>query len=89
MEVIENLVEKWQNYVTCKAGHQHTVIGTLKVLDGVRSAELKNRRTILVYLPPSYHQLDKRFPVIYMHDGQNLFDRFTSFSGECSGLPVR
>jgi predicted alpha/beta superfamily hydrolase len=36
----------------------------------------------LVYLPPSYSQSDKYFPVIYMHDGQNLFDQSTSFAGE-------
>ena len=82
MEAFEDLVKNWQDYRTFKAGHQHTVVGTLKVLDDVRSAELKNRRSILVYLPPSYNQVDKRFPVIYMHDGQNLFDQFTSFSGE-------
>jgi predicted alpha/beta superfamily hydrolase len=82
MEVFQNLAENWQDYRTFKNGHQHTVVGTLKVLDGVRSVELKNRRPILIYLPPSYNQMNKRFPVIYMHDGQNLFDRFTSYSGE-------
>jgi alpha-glucosidase len=37
---------------------------------------------IWVYLPPNYKTSSKSFPVIYMHDGQNLFDTKTSFIGE-------
>ncbi len=37
---------------------------------------------IWVYLPPNYHSSSKKYPVIYMHDGQNLFDDKTSFIGE-------
>jgi len=33
-------------------------------------------------LPPDYNSSNKRYPVLYMHDGQNLFDQTTSFSGE-------
>ena len=39
-------------------------------------------RKIWAYLPPDYHNSSKSYPVIYMHDGQNLFDHKTSFSGE-------
>lgn len=39
-------------------------------------------RTLRVYTPPSYGQGNKRYPVIYALDGQNLFDRRTSFAGE-------
>lgn len=44
----------------------------------------KRKRTIRVWLPDGYDQNDKtkKYPVFYMHDGQNLFDRYTSFSGE-------
>src|SRR6185436_17362584 len=35
-----------------------------------------------LYLPKGYKQSKKRYPVLYMHDGQNLFDDSTSFSGE-------
>src|ERR1700730_11145399 len=45
------------------------------------SIELKPRE-IQVYLPPSYNDdITRCYPVIYMHDGQNLFDPTTSFSG--------
>jgi predicted alpha/beta superfamily hydrolase len=41
---------------------------------------LRNQRDFIVYLPPHYHeQSERRFPVLYMHDGQNLFDGATSF----------
>lgn len=39
-------------------------------------------RRIWVYLPPDYAHAKKAYPVLYMHDGQNLFDAATSFSGE-------
>lgn len=41
---------------------------------------LSNRRNITVYLPPSYSDSpNKRYPVLYAHDGQNLFDTRTAF----------
>ena len=45
--------------------------------------QLKRKRRIWVYLPESYDEnQNERYPVLYMHDGQNLFDDATSFSGE-------
>lgn len=55
--------------------------GTLKVVKDVYSPELHNSRDILVHLPTSYKVGRRRYPVIYMHDGQNLFDDATSFAG--------
>jgi enterochelin esterase-like enzyme len=41
---------------------------------------LRNQRDLIVYLPPGYDaQPLRRFPVLYLHDGQNLFDGATSF----------
>jgi predicted alpha/beta superfamily hydrolase len=46
------------------------------------SATLGNTRTIRVLLPPSYHENSlKTYPVLYMHDGQNLFTAATSSFG--------
>src|SRR5262249_50379405 len=39
-------------------------------------------RRIWVYLPPGYHDSTARYPVLYMLDGQNIFDKVTSFAGE-------
>jgi predicted alpha/beta superfamily hydrolase len=48
--------------------------------ENFRSRVLRNQRDLIVYLPPGYHdQSHRRFPVLYMHDGQNLFDGATSF----------
>jgi predicted alpha/beta superfamily hydrolase len=45
--------------------------------------QLNKTRRIWLYLPPDYASAtNKRYPVLYMHDGQNLFDARTSFSGE-------
>jgi predicted alpha/beta superfamily hydrolase len=47
---------------------------------GFRSRFLRNERDLVVYLPPGYdEQLPRQFPVLYLHDGQNLFDGSTSF----------
>ena len=48
----------------------------------VKSLEVSHK--IWVYLPPNYENSSKKFPVIYMHDGQNLFDNATSYAGEWS-----
>jgi len=44
---------------------------------------------IVVYLPPGYHENpDRRYPVCYAHDGQNLFDPNTAFMGQIWGLDM-
>jgi predicted alpha/beta superfamily hydrolase len=44
--------------------------------------QLNRNRRIWVYLPPDYATTTKNYPVLYMQDGQNVFDAATSFSGE-------
>jgi predicted alpha/beta superfamily hydrolase len=45
------------------------------IIPGFYSKELDNYRSLHIYLPGSYYlKPDKRYPVLYMHDGQNLFD---------------
>lgn len=39
---------------------------------------LDTHRRIWVYLPPDYMVSDRRYPVLYMHDGQHLFDEATA-----------
>jgi predicted alpha/beta superfamily hydrolase len=53
-----------------------TVVGDVRVLRGALD------RDLYAYLPPSYEASDRRFPVLYMHDGLNLFDVPLSFDGE-------
>jgi predicted alpha/beta superfamily hydrolase len=45
-----------------------------------RSLFLRNQRDLIVYTPTGYDdQTSRHFPVLYLHDGQNLFDGATSF----------
>lgn len=46
----------------------------------VRSAFLDHERDVLVWLPPGYDEAGRRHPVLYMHDGQNLFEPETAFT---------
>ncbi len=57
-----------------------TLTGSFESMPSVRSEALNNSRDILVYLPPQYNTEPKRrFPVLYLHDGQNVFNGATSF----------
>jgi predicted alpha/beta superfamily hydrolase len=61
---------------------KHTLTGNIKVHGAFPSRILGNNRDILVYLPPGYRRFSrKRYPVLYLHDGQNVFDAATSFAG--------
>lgn len=48
----------------------------------IDAPQLKTSRKIWLYLPKGYETSTKKYPVIYMHDAQNLFDAKTSFAGE-------
>jgi predicted alpha/beta superfamily hydrolase len=59
-----------------------TLTGNIQQHPGFPSKILRNRRDVLVYLPPGYRRFStRRYPVLYLHDGQNVFDAATSFAG--------
>ena len=59
-----------------------TLTGNIHFHRAFPSKILKNRRDVLVYLPPGYRRFSTRhYPVLYLHDGQNVFDAATSFGG--------
>ena len=61
---------------------EHTLTGNIHRHSHFESRILRSRRDILVYLPRGYRRQRKaRYPVLYMHDGQNVFDAATSFAG--------
>lgn len=70
----------WRSYTLARK--EHTVVGELLITDDVYSPQRDNRRSVLVWLPPTYRLSDRRYPVIYMHDGDNLFDAYSSYAGE-------
>lgn len=58
----------------------HTLTGDFRFHSQFQSKFVAHPRDIVVYLPPQYTtQPRRRFPVLYLHDGQNLFDGATSF----------
>ena len=61
----------------------HTITGDVRTHDNFHSRYLEQDRTVIVYLPPNYDPEEAiRYPVLYLHDGQNVFDRATSFGEE-------
>jgi len=61
---------------------KHTLTGNIKRHRAFPSKVLGNRRDVLVYLPPGYSRFSRRrYPVLYLNDGQNVFDAATSFAG--------
>jgi predicted alpha/beta superfamily hydrolase len=59
-----------------------TIIGTVKYHRELEGEGLNYKRDLIVWLPPSYEtDTVKRYPVLYMHDGQNIIDPATSFIG--------
>ena len=59
----------------------HTLTGDIRRHADFPSALLGNKRDVLVYLPPGYSRSRLRYPVLYLHDGQNVFDAATSYAG--------
>lgn len=58
------------------------ITGTVKYIRAVKSPKLRHPRDVIVWLPPSYEKSKaQRYPVLYMHDGQNIIDPRTSFGG--------
>ena len=62
--------------------NRSTITGNVQVIEGFYMPQLERSRRLWIYLPPGYKNSLKRYPVMYMHDGQNLFSDSTSFSGE-------
>jgi predicted alpha/beta superfamily hydrolase len=61
-------------------GRENTLTGDIRTHRNFHSRFLTSDRDIIVYVPPGYEQEKRRrYPVLYMHDGQNIFDGATSF----------
>ena len=48
----------------------------------IEAPQLQTSKKIWLYLPHNYNASEKKYPVIYMHDAQNLFDDKTAFASE-------
>ncbi|MDB4951395.1 MAG: esterase [Gemmatimonadetes bacterium] len=61
----------------------HTASASVSVVrESFAMPQLGRTRRVWIYLPPDYARSTGRYPVLYMHDGQNVFDAFYGFAGE-------
>ncbi|HVX00170.1 MAG TPA: alpha/beta hydrolase-fold protein [Candidatus Babeliaceae bacterium] len=76
---IDVTVLGWKNLIVKK----HTYSRNVKILsDNFPIKSLNRTRQIWIYLPPCYNKSKKRYPVIYMQDGSELFDRAATDDGK-------
>jgi len=75
-------IEHWADHFP-KQPKQSTANAQVHVMDtAFYMPQLNRYRRIWIYLPASYSTSRKKYPVLYMHDGQNVFDNATSGFGE-------
>jgi len=80
--VINLTIEEWADHFA-KKPRASTASKNVHVIDtAFLIPQLKRTRRIWIYLPPGYNSSNKKYTVLYMHDGQNVFDDSTSFAGE-------
>lgn len=73
-------IEGWKDQFETKE-IKHTACSHVSIIDtAFWMPQLNRNRRVWIYLPENY--ATDRFPVLYMHDGQNVFDDATSYAGE-------
>jgi metallo-beta-lactamase class B len=78
-------VAGWRDSTTATRGPPPVSTATHSVTvlsDSFSIPQLGRSRRVWIYLPRGYARSARRYPVLYMHDGQNVFDAATSFAGE-------
>ncbi len=79
---IEINIEAWKDDFA-EIQKQHTASKQVNIIDTAFFIPQLNRtRRIWIYLPEGYSKTKRHYPVMYMHDGQNIFDAYTSGFGE-------
>ncbi len=75
---INHTISKWRD----ENVPESTITGNIIYHREFYSPQLNNHRDIIVWLPPSYSENNgEKYPVLYLHDGQNVFDPSTSYLG--------
>lgn len=82
--ILFKLNGEWNSVAAHEQAHAgqtpHTLTGDIRLHRGFHSRFLSGSRDIIVYLPPGYeNEHTRRYPTLYMQDGQNIFDAATSF----------
>jgi predicted alpha/beta superfamily hydrolase len=80
--IIDVLIDGWQDDFATVI-KPHTASENVHIIDtAFEIPQLATTRRIWLYLPPGYENNKKHYPVIYMQDGQNIFDEYTAGYGE-------
>lgn len=78
-DTLRIVVGAWRDQTEAPVARVHTVTGEVRRHDTFPSKFVR-ARDVLVWLPPGYAaEPERRYPVVYFHDGQNVFDGATSF----------
>ena len=79
---VEVEIPAWKDDKPTKLAAQ-TMVGNVKVLKDFAMPQLKRTTDVSIYFPPSYNENKQQsYPVLYMLDGQNIFDDATAYSDE-------
>jgi predicted alpha/beta superfamily hydrolase len=80
---VRHQVLNWEDQGGHIPARQHSASPNVHILaPDFPMPQLRRTRRVWVYLPPAYAAGTRRYPVLYLQDGQNVFDQFTSFAGE-------
>ena len=80
-QTINLTIQSWEDI--SGSGSSSTAAANVQILNNAfLMPQLSRNRKVWIYLPPDYYTTAKTYPVLYMEDGQNLFDNATSFAGE-------
>ncbi|HMI06660.1 MAG TPA: alpha/beta hydrolase-fold protein [Flavobacterium sp.] len=80
-QTINLTIQSWEDLGG--SGSNSTAAANVQILNpAFFMPQLNTSRKVWLYLPPDYNSTTKTYPVLYMEDGQNLFDNATSFAGE-------
>ena len=77
---VKIIITKWKDE-TQRPQFKGQITGDVQYFHNLKGDNIEPR-DIIVWLPPSYKKdLSKKYPVLYMQDGQNIFDPKTSSYG--------
>lgn len=79
------IIQTWEDLHDNSGGGSEdnsTATENVHTIENFYMPEFNTSRRIWVYLPPDYATSNRNYPVLYMHDAQNVFDIYSSFSGE-------
>ncbi len=80
-DTVRVTVAAWRDQTEHATPRSHTLTGDVRTHPALHSRYVRDRQA-LVWLPPGYDAaVGRRYPVVYLHDGQNVFDAATSFIG--------